>query len=204
MSILVIDPELEEELLARRQESGGDRFDEVWDGVYVMSPLANDDHQRLASRFNTVLDLVIGMPGLGDVRAGTNVSDREIGWIYNYRCPDVAVRLNGGRARICGTHWVGGPDFAIEVVSRHDRSRQKLAFYAAIGTRELLIVDRDPWALELYGLRGDQLVPIGVSRPDAPAVIASGVLPLTFRMMPGEPTPRIEVVHTPDGQSWTF
>jgi len=204
MSILVTDTALADELLAGRRASGGDRHDEVWEGVYVMSPLANDDHQRLVTRFSAILEVVIGIPGLGDVRAGTNVSDREEGWSQNYRCPDVAVRLNGGRARICKTHWVGGPDFAIEIVSPGDRSRDKLAFYAAIGTRELLVIDRDPWALELYGLRGDLLVPTGLSRPESSEVIASTVLPLTFRLMPGDLTPRIEVVHVADGLRWTI
>ena len=204
MSILVTDTALADELLAGRRASGGDRYDEVWEGVYVMSPLANDDHQRLVTEFAFVLQTIVGIPGLGDVRAGTNVSDREEGWSQNYRCPDVAVRLNGGRARICKTHWVGGPDFAIEIVSRGDQSRDKLAFYAAIGTRELLIVDRDPWALELYGLRGDLLVPIGLSRPDSPGVIAGAALPLTFRLMPGDPEPRIEVAHDGDGRRWTI
>ena len=46
MSLLVSDPELKERLLAERRASGGDRYDEVWDGVYVMSPLADDEHQR--------------------------------------------------------------------------------------------------------------------------------------------------------------
>ncbi len=204
LGILVTDPMLMDELLAHRQESGGDRYDEVWDGVYVMSPLANVGHQRFVTQFAFVLETVVGVPGLGDVCAGVNVSDRERGWLANFRCPDVAVRLHGGRSRNCKTHWVGGPDFAIEIVSQRDRSRAKLAFYASIGTRELLIVDRDPWALELYGLRGEHLVPIGISRPESPATIASEVLPLSFRLIPAEPTPQIEVVHLPDGQRWTF
>ena len=49
MSILVIDPALSERLLAERRKSGGDRYDEVWDGVYIMSPLANDEHQEIAT-----------------------------------------------------------------------------------------------------------------------------------------------------------
>ena len=36
-------------------------------------------------------------------------------------------------------------------------SREKLDFYAKVGTREVLILDRDPWSLELYALRRDRM-----------------------------------------------
>jgi Uma2 family endonuclease len=204
MTLLVADPDLRRRLLAERRASGGDRFDEVWDGVYVMSPLANDDHQRIVARLTAILDQVIGQAGLGEVRPGVNVSDRVKGWKQNYRCPDVAVRLEGGRARILTNHWCGGPDFAVEVISPGDRARQKLDFYAAIGSRELSLIDRDPWSLELYGLAGDRLVPVGVSRPGAPIELRSNVVPLTFRLIEEGGRPRIEVVHVPAGSRWVF
>ncbi len=97
---------------------------------------------------------------------------------------------------------MGGPDFAVEIVSRGDRSRQKFDFYAGIGTRELLLVDRYPWALELYDLRDGQLVLIGESRLKTSQTITSEVLSMTFRLLSGEPVPKIEVVHLPSGQSW--
>jgi Uma2 family endonuclease len=202
MPLLIDNPKLVARMLRRRRLSGLDRYDEVWDGVYIMSPLASDEHQRLVTDFATVLKIVIGFPGLGDVRAGVNVSDRARGWKKNYRIPDVAVRLNGGLAKILKNHWVGGPDFAIEIVSPGDRSRQKLDFYAAIGTRELLIVDADPWSLELYALRHSRLVPTGVSSPRSPVLLTSEVVPLTFRLIAGDPAPQIEAAHPETGQSW--
>jgi Uma2 family endonuclease len=69
--------------------------------------------------------------------------------------------LESGQARNCGTHWVGGPDFVVEVVSFEDRTREKIGFYASIGARELLIVDRAPWQLEHYRLVSNSLVLIG-------------------------------------------
>lgn len=204
MPLLIDNPKLEARLLRRRRLSGADRYDEVWDGVYIMSPLANDDHQRLVTYFSTVLQIVIGFPGLGEVRAGVNVSDRETDWRTNFRCPDVAVKLNGGIAKIRKAHWFGGPDFAVEIVSPGDRSRRKFDFYAAIGTRELLIVDREPWSLELYALRDGRLVPTGVSRVGSPIILTSMVLPLTFRLIEAEPIPRIEITHPETGQSWQF
>jgi hypothetical protein len=49
MAVYVTDPYLEAELRRRRAESGADRFDEVWDGVTMMTPLADNEHQELAS-----------------------------------------------------------------------------------------------------------------------------------------------------------
>lgn len=202
MPILIDDPKLESRILRRRRLTGADRYDEVWDGVYLMSPLANDEHQKLVGKFYRVLDEAIGDSGLGEVRPGVNVSDREKGWKKNYRCPDVAVNLIGGLARILENHWVGGPDFLVEIVSGGDRTRQKLDFYATIGTREVLIVDRDPWSLELYALRDGRLVPTGVSRAESPITLASQVLPLTFRLVEGQGTPRIEVAHPETARTW--
>lgn len=204
MPILIDNPRWEARLLKKRRLMGGDRFDEVWDGVYIMSPLADDEHQMLAADLTGVFVTVIKFSGLGEVRAGVNVSDRVKGWKKNYRIPDIAVKLKDGLARILKNHWVGGPDFIVEIVSEGDRSRRKLDFYAAIGTREVLVVDRDPWSLELYSLRDGRLVPTGVSRIGSPVTLTSEVLPFTFRLMESLPSPRIEVVHTESGQSWTI
>jgi Uma2 family endonuclease len=204
MATLVTDPRLEQRIIEERRANGGDRFDEVWDGVYVMSPLANNEHQGLASGLTFAFHGVIALPGLGEVFAGVNVSDQEEDWTRNYRCPDVAVYLNGTTARDRGTHWLGGPDFAVEVASKGDRSREKLDFYAKVNTRELLLIDRDPWALELYRLAGGVLSLVGMSRPGEAEPIRSEVLPLGSRLAAAEPRPRVEVLRRDGGEPWRF
>jgi Uma2 family endonuclease len=204
MPLLINDPKLEAKILKRRRLSGGDRYDEVWNGVYIMSPLANDEHQKLVGKFTRIFDEVIGDPGLGEVRPGVNVSDREKGWKQNYRCPDVAVKLNGGLAKILKNHWFGGPDFAIEILSKGDRSLEKLTFYSAIGTLELLILNREPWSLELYRRQEGNLVSVGISKIGSTSTLSSEVLPLTFRLIEGSPKPRIEVIHRESGQTWVI
>lgn len=186
-----------------RRAWGADHHDEVWDGVYVMSPLANDEPQRIVMRLAAILELVIGMPGRGEVRSGVNVSDRERKWRKNYRIPDVAVRLEGGRAKIQKAHWWGGPDLAVEIVTPRDRSPEKLDFYAKIGTRELLLIERKPWAIELYRLEGDTLMPSGAARPGG-AAIASAVVPLEFRLVGEARKPQVEVRQIPEGPTWRF
>ena len=204
MALLVIDPLVEKELIADRRASGADRYDEVWEGTYVLSPLANSEHQRLASRLSTIFDLVIGLTGLGDVLAGSNVSDRARGWAKNYRVPDVVVRLAGGKAIIHKTHWQGGPDFVVEIVSQGDKTREKLDFYSKIGVRELLIVDREPWSLELYRPKRKKLTVVGKSTVSTGARLESAVVPLSFRLRKIENAPRIEVEHLESDQKWVI
>src|SRR3954451_11146707 len=140
MEMMVLDPALQERLLAERQAWGGDRFDEVWDGVYMMAPLANNEHHDIQGGLSNAFHDSIKSAGLGRVQPGANVSDRKgEDWKDNYRCPDVVVVLNGGRAEDHGTHWFGGPDFAVEIVSKKDRSRDKFDFYSSVGVRELLL-----------------------------------------------------------------
>ena len=117
MPTLICDAELEERLRAERVLTGADRFDEVWDGVYVMAPLANNEHQLIVSRLTSVFEECIGWPGLGYVFPGVNVSDRVDDWKSNFRCPDVAVFMKNSRAKNQDAFWHGGPDFAVEVVS---------------------------------------------------------------------------------------
>jgi Uma2 family endonuclease len=203
MEMIVLDPFEQEELIEKRIESGADRFDEVWDGVYVVSPLPNDEHQDIVGLLTYAFISAIRQPGLGLVRPGVNVSDLEDQWEHNYRGPDVVVFLKGTKSRNLGTHWIGGPDFAVEVVSRNDRSREKLDFYAKVGTRELLLVDRFPWSLELYRLIDGVFALVGKSDPDNPAVLVSEVLPLSFRLIDGDPRPTIEIAHADGIQSWS-
>jgi Uma2 family endonuclease len=184
-------------------ESHKNNKDEVWDSVWVVLPLVNDEHQAIVGDLATIFQLTIGWTGLGLVRPGVNVSDRVEQWEHNFRCPDVVVYVTGTTARNLKTHWLGGPDFAVEVVSPNDRSREKFGFYANVGTRELLIVDRDPWILELYRLEDDVLRLVGKSSLDRPDLLVSEVLPLNFRLVEGDPRPRIEVVHTDGVQRWS-
>ena len=202
MVALLNDPYLQRQLIRRRRALGADRYDEVWDGVYIMNAMPNNQHQDFVSRLAYVCHFLIVDPGLGRVHAGCNVTDRPTKWKQNYRIPDVAVFLNGTKAIDRGSHWFGGPDLAIEIVSPRDKSREKLEFYAKVGTRELLIVDRDPWSLELYRLTEGTLALVGRSTLDQPDLLETEVTPLTWRLVPGEERPMVEVIHTGGTQRW--
>ena len=159
MPTLIADTEVEAELIEARREYGHDLRDEVWEGTYVVMPLGNEEHQRLAGRFSQILLNVLDYVGGDVVYPGVNLTDRvpPEDWRENFRCPDVAVFLAGTSAENRGSHWYGGPDLAVEIVSPNDRTYEKLGFYAGIRTKELLVIDRDPWKLRLYRLDGGEL-----------------------------------------------
>jgi hypothetical protein len=99
--------------------------------------------------------------------------------------------------------WTGPPDFLVEITSPFDKTRDKFDFYARLRTRELLIVDRDPWQLELYRLEGGLLVPTASIGPGDSVALASNVLPMRFRLLRGDTRPIIEITAVDLHRSWT-
>src|SRR5260370_28637027 len=146
--LVILDEFVSDETIRERQRLGHDRYDEVWDGVYVMPPMPNSFHQSTVHRYAVVLDAVVPEDE-GVIQEGANVSDRDEGREQNYRIPDIVVVLPGGRALDRQTHWRGGPDFLVEVASPGDDTEEKIPFYSRILVRELLIVQRDSRELRL-------------------------------------------------------
>lgn len=173
----------------------------MWEGLYIISPLADNEHQEIASQLCAAILAAVGWGNPIKILPGANVSDREDGWEFNYRCPDVLAFVPNTKAKNCGTHWCGGPDFAVEITSPHDRSRDKFEFYAKVGVLELLLVDRSTWTLELYRLVESKLTLDSTSALSTSERLVSRVLKLTFRLVSGSERPAIEVAKS-DGQSW--
>jgi Uma2 family endonuclease len=203
MPVLILDPWYAEQIRTKRQSESPNARDEVWDGVLVMPPLPNIEHQIMVTDLSLAFAAVIDRASGDLALAGANVSDRDKDWENNYREPDVLVVLHSNPAKNRGTHWVGGPDLAVEIVSPGEDPRQKLDFYAKVKTREVLVIDRDPWAVELYRLRRGKMALVGKSHAANPAVLASTALPLTFQFQPGKPRPKVLVAHTNGKQTWT-
>jgi Uma2 family endonuclease len=201
MTLLVLDAQAEAEYIAERRAKGLDRYDEVWDGVYVMSPLANNEHQRLATRLASIMDIVIGMELEGTALCGCNVSDQDDEWTHNYRCPDVAVFLAETKAADRGPYWQGGPDFAVEVTSPGDRTWEKLDFYAKVGVRELVVVERKPWELIFLSLEDGKMIEKSRVALNADKEFSSAIVPFSFRLIMRANRPTIEVKHV-DGRGW--
>lgn len=202
MPMLVTDPQASAEIIEDRRARGIDHHDEVWEGLYVMSPAANNEHQQLVLRLALALVEAVDRANLGRSYPGVNVTDRADDWTKNYRCPDVVTFLTGNAAVDRQTHWLGGPDLAIEIVSPYDRSREKIEFYAKIGTRELLLVDRAPWQLELFRLCDGNLNSVGIATVENGIAVACETAPLSFALRAAEIRPEIEIAHLRDVRRW--
>jgi Uma2 family endonuclease len=202
--LLILDRDLIREFIQERHELGIDASDEVWEGVYIVPPLATIPHQRLATGLAVILYTVMTLEGKGDVQAGANVSDRRFGWKRKFRAPDVVVVLTPSRAVDCNTHYMGGPDFLIEVQSPGDQTDEKIPFYGQIGVQELLIVHRDTRELRLYRHNGQELVQVKPSDLQGGKWLVSTIVPLAFRRKVLRSGPLTEVQRTDDvAGNWT-
>lgn len=202
MAATILDPRLEEQLIAERRAAGIDQFDEVWDGVYVMAPWPNDEHQKIVGFLQTVLGTLIQLTGRGEVRPGINLTDRPEDCTKNFRVPDVIVFLKNGRGVCHGAFWTGRPDFAVEIVSDGEDPEAKFEFYGRLGTRELLLIHRDPGKLELYGPLPAGMQLLQSAEANQPGVSSAG-LDLTFSLR-GDDDDLEFVVRHGDGRSWTL
>lgn len=202
MPTLVTDQLLSEELIEQRRQSGADRYDEVWEGMYVMHAYPGDEHQKIVNRLSVALTYLVEDSGEGEVRPGVNLAADASDWRHDYRCPDVVVFLNQSTAECHGVFWTGGPALAVEVLSPGDEAREKIDFYGKVGAHELMFIDRDPWRVELWRPQGGVLQLAATAEPDGPA-IASGPLPIKLRVVSGEERPQIIVTHADSGREWT-
>jgi hypothetical protein len=119
-------------LIARRQQLGLDRYDEVWDGEYHMAPMAHSSHGWLDDQVAVILHpwtLASGLYGTGAFNLGTP---------DDFRVPDRGIH----RAR---PHAVSVPTAAIvvEIESPDGETWEKLTFYAARSVDEVVIVSAD-------------------------------------------------------------
>jgi Uma2 family endonuclease len=99
-------------------------------------------------------------------------------------------------------HWIGGPNFAIEIVSEGDRTREKLPLFAKVGTHELLIVDRDRSSLEHYRLLEDELQLVGQSTDEQTNEVRCETVPLSFRLTRVGKKARIDVAQLDGEGHW--
>lgn len=171
MQALVIDPD--PEWLEQRRLMGGDRWDEVWEGVLHVVPTPTSVHQRFE------LDLAIALRE--PVRARGLVLCTQLA-IYlgekNYRTPDITI-LPESEIREIGCTTA---DIVIEVLSPRDESRKKLAFYAAHGISEVWLVEPVSRTTEVYVLRGDQYY---VALPNRAGVVEAPRLGLELSVVEG-------------------
>jgi hypothetical protein len=195
--MLVLDYGVSRDMVRQRKKLGLDRYDEVWDGVYVMPSMANLDHQELVLEMAGLFKDVVKEAG-GKVYPGANVSDRPKNWKKNYRIPDIVVLLKNSRAKKRDTFILGGPDFLTEIESPDEDPEEKIPFYSKIQVQELLIIHRDRRDLRLLRHDGEELVQVEPTWLQGGQWLVSTVLRLAFRKVVVKGKPRTEI-HRTDG-----
>ncbi len=172
--------------LANRRAKGLDRWDEMWEGVLHMTPAPSLEHQRILDELIVFLAAHMKTTGRGTLRSGINVFREST----NFRIPDLTF-VAQGRERIFSADGVrgGGPDAVIEIRSPEDETYDKLPFYAALGTREVIVIDRDTKRPEIYRLAGAQYVAL---QPDAAGWLRSEAMTVRFRLE-NQPPARLRV-----------
>ena len=181
--------QVSDEELAWRKRTGVDRWDEVWDGVWYMTPAPTFEHQRMVDALIRFLGPLVESRMRGLVVSGINVLQHAEGW-KNYRIPDLTFVATGREHILCedGVR-AAGPDAVIEIRSPGDDTYEKLPFYAAIGTREVLVIDRDTKVTEIRRLVPGGLIPVG---PDANGWLLAESMSVRFRRIDAQP-PRLRL-----------
>lgn len=119
-------------LIDQRRRDGTDRFDEVWEGVYVVNPPPSFRHSTVAG---LVVDL---LRPLAEPRGLVVRREVGIGGHDDHRIPDVVV------ARVADLddqeHYLLTATLVVEVLSPHERV-DKRPFYRSRNVDEVVLVD---------------------------------------------------------------
>jgi len=118
-------PEVEA-FLARRRALGQDMFDEVWEGVYHLAPMAHAWHGYLDNVLAELLGPYARQAGL----IGTGPFN--LGESDDFRVPD-----RGYHRTLPSAVWVPTAATVVEVVSPDDETWEKCDFYARHQVEEI-------------------------------------------------------------------
>lgn len=151
MRVLTADPPPAEvqALLERRRTAGADSYDEIWDGVLHMAPMAHSRHGDLQAQLLVLLHAPAKAAGLAP-RGPVNVGEAD-----NFRVPDAVLLSPGADALYLLTVAL-----AAEVVSPGDETWEKLPFYAARDVDEVLILDPEARTVHWLALTGGEYQPV--------------------------------------------
>jgi Uma2 family endonuclease len=164
--------------LAKRRLTGVDRWDEVWEGVLHMAPAPTDEHQRILDELIEFLRPLLRKSGRGILRSGINVFD-DASPSENYRIPDLTF-VKAGRSAVMKADGIRGgpPDAVVEIHSPADETYEKLPFFAKLGVPEVIVIDRDSKAVEVFRLSRGAYAKVAA---DAVGAVTAESLEMSFR-----------------------
>lgn len=165
--------DIPEEFLEERRRLGHDKKDECWDGVIHMVPPPSTIHDRFTLDLFSPLDAIAKRRGWRAWTAGVYEPTKERSW----RVPDLSL---AGSERV-SRRGLEGAELVVEVLSPHDKSREKFDFYARVGVREVWLIEPKTRETEIYALREGGYQPITFGA----GVATSEVLGITLEIVDG-------------------
>jgi Uma2 family endonuclease len=126
-------------LIDQRRALGQDGRDEVWEGVYYVTPHAHIHHGVLQIRLGRVLDDLAGPRGY------TVSSEFNLGKQSDYRVPDLGVH-RGTPSEL----YMPTAAMVVEILSPGDRTYEKFSFFRHYGVEEILVVDLNDKSMQLW------------------------------------------------------
>jgi Uma2 family endonuclease len=138
-----------EALLERRRRCGADTHDEIWDGVYHVTPAPSMAHSLIARQLAELLGPL--------ARAARLAFSNEfnLGESDDFRVPDLGLH----RDPLPGVRHPTAA-LVVEVVSPGDETWEKLPFYARHDVDEALIVDPAEREVHWLALQGGEYRPV--------------------------------------------
>lgn len=128
-------------LIERRRALGLDGYDEVWNGVYVMAPLAHSRHGLVKSQ------LVYALEPRARAAALLAGDSFNLGEPSDFRVPDA-----GWHRTAPDELYVPTCALVLEVLSPDDETFAKFDFYAAHGVDELIVADPEARTIRCWHL----------------------------------------------------
>ncbi len=133
-------------LIEERRRTGMDRFDEVWEGVYVVNPPPSFGHSTVAG---LILDLFRPHAAARGLVVAREVG---IGRHRDHRIPDVVVADTADLDE--EEHYLLAAAIAVEVLSPNERI-DKRPFYLAQRIAEVVLVDPASRTVEWFVIAPD-------------------------------------------------
>lgn len=178
--------EVPDELIRERRRQDIDKYDEMWEGELHMGPLPSWEHQGIDLGLAFFFKMHWMDLGEGTFRQHVGVKPPETPDVdlagvkvpSSFRGPDQAFLLKGHESRVQGGWIVGAPDAVIEIRSPGDETYKKFPFFHRLGVPEVIVVQRDTKAVEIY-TRGEAEYERLPTQPDGSVV--SSILDTVFR-----------------------
>src|SRR5262245_38291646 len=107
------------EVVAMRQRTGADRWDEMWEGVLHMPPMPNRQHQDFEFDLEAYLRRHWARALGAKVYHGINLASPG-GWPDDFRVPDLVLLTPERFAIDHNEYFEGAPDAVVEIHSPGD------------------------------------------------------------------------------------